>query len=144
MKLVFDEIFDKELKVYLINQPGIIDVEVVFKDLISEINVNFNDKMNPMIVLQYIEVFQNNDHLMMLSFDKGNIFEFKQLKYLIDDMCCEYCYKSFVQALFENEHIKSVESNFDCYEPALNIELLIEYDKNYSREELINYILENK
>ena len=142
MKIVLDDIFVDELKDYLIDQPGINDVEVITKNLISEINVN--SKIDPLVVLQYIEVFQNNNNSTMLSFDKGNIFESNQLKYLVDDMCCEYCYKSLIKELFKNEYIKSVESNFDFYKPAFNIELLIEYDKKYSREELINYILENK
>lgn len=142
MKIVLDDIFVDELKDYLIDQPGINDVEVITKNLISEINVN--SKIDPLVVLQYIELFQKNNNSTMLSFDKGNIFESNHLKYLVDDMCCEYCYKSLIKELFKNEYIKSVESNFDFYKPAFNIELLIEYDKNYSRKELINYILENK
>ena len=50
LKLVFDEIFDKELKVYLINQPGIIDVEVIFKDLMhSMLNINNNVALNILV-----------------------------------------------------------------------------------------------
>ena len=40
MKIVLDDIFVDELKDYLIDQPGINDVEVITKNLISEINVN--------------------------------------------------------------------------------------------------------
>lgn len=57
-------------------------------------------------------------------------------------MCCEYCYKGLVQELFENELINSVKSNFDFSKPAFNIKFSIEYDKNYSEDELKKYIEE--
>ena len=44
--------------------------------------------------------------------------------------------------LFENENVKSVKSNFDYKNPAFNIEFIIEYDKNYTKQELIEYIKE--
>ena len=57
-------------------------------------------------------------------------------------MCCEYCYMGLVMDLFENDKIKSVKSNFDFNKPAFNIEFLIEYNENYSEQELIKYIKE--
>ena len=47
-----------------------------------------------------------------------------------------------VMDLFENDKIKSVKSNFDFNKPAFNIEFLIEYNENYSEQELIKYIKE--
>ena len=75
MKIVLDDIFVDELKDYLIDQPGINYVEVITKNLISEININ--SKIDPLVVLQYIELFQKNNNSTMLSFDKGNILENK-------------------------------------------------------------------
>ena len=62
------------------------------------------------------------------------------LKYTIEDMCCEYCYKNLVYELFVNEFVKSVKSNFDFNKPAFNIEFIIEYDQNYKEDDLIKYI----
>ena len=47
-----------------------------------------------------------------------------------------------VMDLFENDKIKSVESNFDFDKPAFNIEFTIEYDEDYKEEDLIEYIKE--
>jgi len=77
------------------------------------------------------------------EFDKEEKNESKVLKYTIDDMCCEYCYKGLVMDLFENEKIKSVKSNFDFNKPAFNIDFIIEYDKNYNEKDVIKYIKEN-
>ena len=44
--------------------------------------------------------------------------------------------------LFENDKVKSVKSNFDYKKPAFDIEFIIEFNDNYSEEELINYIHE--
>lgn len=143
MKLILDDIYDYELKNYLLSQEGITDVEITSKGFISEVNIHFNEKLTPMIVIKYIELFQNDHIPRIISFDKETIYKSKKLKYLVDDMCCEYCYKLLIYALFQNDQIKSVKSNFDFAKPAFNIELLIEYNENYNEEELKKYIIEN-
>lgn len=143
MLLVLDDIYSEEFKDYLLGQEGIIDVEIKPKDFISEINVNFNEKLTPMMVMKYIDFFQKDEYPKIIAFDKRATQESKKLNYLVDDMCCEYCYKSLVYELFKNEYIKSVRSNFDFYKPAFNIELIIEYDENYNEEELMKYIKKN-
>lgn len=144
MKLVLDDIFDSELKDYLLKEEGINSVEIVNKDFISEIKINFNDKTSPLSIIKCIESFQNNEYSTLLSFDKGNIYKINQLNYLIEDMCCEYCYKSLIQELFKNNDIKSVKSNFEFNKPAFNIELRIEYNINCSEEEIVEYIKKYK
>lgn len=143
MKLILDDIYDYEIKNYLLSQEGIIDVEIASKDFISEMNIHFDEKLTPIIVFKYIELFQNDHFPKILSFDKGEIYKFRKLKYLVDDMCCEYCYKSLIYKLFQNDQIKSVKSNFDFAKPAFNIELLVEYNEKYDEEELKKYIAEN-
>lgn len=143
MKLVLDDIDTYEFKKYLLNQEGIIDVEIDLKGYISEVNIYLDGKISPKKVVKYIELFQNNQFPIILSFDKGPIYKFRKLKYLVDDMCCEYCYKSLIDKLFQNDQIKSVKSNFDFAKSAFNIELLVEYNDQYAEEELRKYIAEN-
>ena len=143
MKLILDDVLDSELKDYLLSQDGIIDVQITNKDDIGEINITFDNRITPLLIMKYIELFQNNDCNTIMSFDKGTVCELKQMNYLIDDLCCEFCYKGLIYELFKNKYIKSVKSNFDFNRPAFNIELLIEYDSNYNEEELVKYINDN-
>jgi len=142
MKITLDNIFDFELKEYLLSQNGIEDVKIVNKEFISEIDITTNDEITPIMILKYIELYQNEQLPIMIGFNKTTNFRIKKIKYIVDDMCCEYCYKGFITELFKNENVKSVVSNFDYHKPAFNIEFLIEYNGNYQEKELINYIKE--
>jgi len=146
MKIILDDTLDSklgdELKIFLLEQVGIVSVNfIVFdKSLVTELNIKFNDQTSPLTIMRYIDLFQNYNYSMMLEFDKENDNEFKTLKYVVDDMCCENCYKSLVKDLFENNSIKSVKSNFEFNKPAFNIEFIIEYNQNCEEKELIEYI----
>ena len=142
MKLILDDLVNEELKEYLLMQDGIDDVVFDSENFLTKLNIEYNKKTTPEIIMKYIELFQKNKYSILFEFDKGTIGDFKLLKYTIDDMCCEYCYKGLVMDLFENEKIKSVKSNFDFNKPAFDIEFLIEYSKDYSEQELIQYIKE--
>lgn len=142
MKIILDGILDLELRGYLLSQEGIDDVDIIVKDFISEISIKFNKKITPLIIMKYIDLFQKNQCSTMLSFKKDESNDFNILKYNVKNMCCEYCYKGLIYDLFENEFINSVKSNFDFYKSKFDIELIIEYDKNYSKEDLIKYIEE--
>ena len=140
MKIILDNVFDLGLKDYLLSQNGIDDIKIVTKDLISEIDITYSNEITPIIIFKYIELYQNEQIPMMLGFDKTVNFRLKQIKYKIDDICCEYCYKGLVTDLFKNDKIKSLKSNFDFNKPAFNIEFLIEYNEDYNEQELINFI----
>ena len=47
-----------------------------------------------------------------------------------EDICCEYCFKSVIEDLFDIEGIEKVESNFDVetYDNSEEIEIKIKYD----------------
>lgn len=139
MRLVLDDNINEELKEYLLTQEGITDVDIDNKNSLTVLNIKYN-KTTPEIIMKYIELFQNKKYSILFEFDKNTIEDFKVLKYTIDDMCCEYCYKGLVTDLFENKYIKSVKSNFDYHKPAYNILFTIEYDKNYKEKDLIEYI----
>ena len=140
VRFVFDDILTDELKRYLLTQEGIKGINILVNHFISEIDIKFEQKITPKIIKGYIYLFQKNEFPVMLEFDKGTKDNYKQLKYVIDDMCCEYCYKGLIEDLFDNDYIISVKSNFDFYKPAFNIELFIRYSEDYNEKELIQYI----
>ena len=142
MEIKLDGTINPELKDFLLSQEGIINVEINYDDYFIKLNIKFNEKTNPNIVMKYIELFEKHKYSNLVEFNKEYEGKIKTLKYIIDDMCCEYCYMGLVMNLFENDRIKSVRSNFDFNKPAFNIEFLIEYNENYSEQELIKYIKE--
>lgn len=142
MRLIFNAIFSPELKEYLLAQNGVISVEFTLKDFMTEANIEFTDGTNPIIIMKHIELFEKYKYSNLVEFDKVREGKTKILKYIVDDMCCEYCYMGLVMDLFENDRIKSVKSNFDFKTPAFNIEFIIEYDEKYEEKDLIKYIQE--
>ena len=142
MKLVIDDSINEELKDYLTEQLGITEASIDYNNTIPVLNVKYNDKTTPEIVMKYIELFQKRKYSILFGFDKDTLGDFNVLKYTVDDMCCEYCYRNLVMDLFENKKIKSVKSNFDFNMPHYNIEFIIEYAKDYKEKELIEYINE--
>ena len=142
MEIKLDGTINPELKDFLLSQEGITNVEINYDDYFIKLNIKFNEKTNPNIIMKYIELFKKHEYSNLVEFNKEYEGKIKSLKYIIDDMCCEYCYMGFVMDLFENDKIKSVKSNFDFNKPAFNIEFIIEYDEKYNEEELIKYIKE--
>jgi len=142
MKLLLDDILDDEIKEYLLSQTGINSVKLEKKDFKTEISIECDSNISCLIIIKYINLFQQNKYPTILEFNKGLKYKTKKLKYIVKDMCCEYCYKSLVMKLFEKEFINSVKSNFDFYKPAFNVELEIEYI-NYTEDELIQIIKVN-
>lgn len=139
MKLILDDLVNEELKEYLLTQDGIDSVIIDKEKYLTILNIEHNKKTTPEIIMKYIELFQKNEYSILFEFDKGTTGDFKVLKYIIDDMCCEYCYRGLVMDLFENKKIKSVKSNFKN-NAVFDIKFIIEYDKEYKEEELIKYI----
>lgn len=142
MKIILDDNVNNEIQEYLLTQEGILEVKIKEIDLFYEIEIKHNEKTTPLIIMKYIDLFQNNNQFTIMSFNK-KMTNTKKLKYLVEDICCEYCYKGLVRDLFYRKEINSVKSNFDLKEPAYNVELEIEYDKNYKEEDIIKFIKDN-
>lgn len=142
MEIKLDGIINPELREFLLSQEGITDVEIDYNDYSVKLNIKLNEKTTPNIVMKYIELFEKSKYSNLVEFNKEYNKKSKKLKYVIDDMCCEFCYKDLVMELFKNDKIKSVKSNYDFNKSAYNIEFIIEYDEKYSEEELIKYIKE--
>lgn len=142
MEIKIDGTVNPELKDFLLRQEGIVDVDIDYEDYFIKLNIKMNEKTNPNIVMKYIDLFEKYKYSNLLEFNKEYRGKVKILKYIVEDMCCEYCYMGLVMDLFENDNIKSVKSNFDFNKPAFNIEFIIEYNENYSEQELMKYIKE--
>lgn len=139
MKLLLDAVLKEEIKEYLLSQEGINEVEIKRIDFRSEINIKHDNKISPIIIMKYIQLFEQVEHSELLEFNKELNKETKILKYLVDDICCEYCYKGLIMELFENKFINSVKSNFDFYKSVFEVELIIEYS-GCTEDEIIQYI----
>ncbi len=140
MKLVLEDFISPDIKDFLLSQEGITDVELSENKYLTILDIKYNKKTTPDIIMKYIELYQENEYSILFEFDKGTTDNFKTLKYIIDDMCCEHCYRGLVMDLFENEKIKSVKSNFDEHNTVFNVEFIIEYDENCLEEDIIEYI----
>ena len=142
MEIKLDGIVNPELREFLLSQEGITDVEIDYDNYFIKLNIKLNEKTTPNIVMKYIELFEKSKYSNLVEFNKNFNNKSKTLKYVIDDMCCEFCYKDLVMELFKNDKIKSVKSNYDFNKSAYNIEFIIEYDEDYNETELIKYIKE--
>lgn len=142
VEIKLDGIVNPELRDFLLSQEGITNVEINYDDYFIKLNIKLNEKTSPNIVMKYIELFEKYKYSNLVEFNKEYKGKIKTIKYVIDDMCCEYCYMGLIMDLFENDRIKSVKSNFDFNKTAIKIEFVIEYDEKYKEEDLIKYIKE--
>lgn len=142
MEIKLDGIVSPELKEFLLSQEGITDVEIDYDNYFVKLNIKLNEKTTPNIVMKYIELFEKSKYSNLVEFNKDFNNKCKTLKYIINDMCCEFCYKDLIMELFKNDKIKSVKSNYDFNKSAYSIEFIIEYDEDYNEKELIKYIKE--
>ena len=88
MKIKLDKIVYPELKEYLLSQDGITYVDINYDGYYIEVNVKYNKKTNLILVMKYIELFQNYKSSCLVEFDKEYEESTKTLKYIIKDMCC--------------------------------------------------------
>lgn len=139
MKLVLDLYNDLELKEYLLGQDGINNIDIINNKHFNEVVIDYDKEVTTFIIYKYIELFCSENGVPLISFDKNSNYDVKKLEYVVEDMCCEYCYKDLVENLFLNDNIKSVKSNFD-YKNLHNVKFIIEYNKDYNKEELIGLI----
>ena len=142
MKLVLDVFKDLELKEFLLTQDGIKSVDIINNKHFSEVVIDYDEKINDFIVYHYIKLYFDDVSDGFILFAKNVKFDTNTLNYNIEHLCCEFCYKELIEELFKNNNVKSVNSNFDNNN-FRNIELVIEYNKDYDEEELIGFIKKN-
>jgi copper chaperone CopZ len=139
---MIDHFNDEEIKEYLELQEGVTNVKVLLKEPFSEIIIEHTEETTPQILYKHIQLFEKEKNSQIIEFDKDVNYEYETIKYYIDDLCCEYCFKYLIYHLFNNQNIKSVKSNYDYHKPLCDMEFIIEYNKDYNYEELDKYIKE--
>ena len=142
MKLILDKVYGNELRTFLLSQDCIVDVNIVVQDFITEIDIKYNKNIIPKIIMNYINLFEKSEYPIMMGFDSKKNDDTKVLKYVVSDLCCEYCLKGMIEELLLINGIEKVNTNFD-YINKKDVVLNIEYDNELITKENIK-ILENK
>ena len=103
----------KELDEYLLSINGIKEVEIKNEDLVM-VTVTYDEKVIVenivkleilafLHALKWPSVYEFDRH----SKEKTNIYKIER-----DSICCEFCYASIIEDLYEIDGILKVESNF--------------------------------
>ena len=61
-KIVLDDWVNEEIKEYLLIQEGITDVSISFEKILTILNIEYNNKVTPEIIINYIELFQEKNY----------------------------------------------------------------------------------
>ena len=85
MKLLLDDILDDEIKEYLLSQNGINSVKLKKKDFKTEVSIECDDNISHLIIMKYIDLFQQNKYPTILEFNKAFKNKTKKLKYVVKD-----------------------------------------------------------
>lgn len=123
-----------EIKSYLLDLNGVDEV-LISKD---EITVIYNDEGIDVYMLKTeIELFLEIDKTpSIIGFNKYNITDNKYDIY-INDLCCEYCLKGFVEELLMIDGIVEAYTDFD-YVNKKNVKIMIKYDSSVISMDEIN------
>ena len=123
-----------EIKSYLLDLNGVDEV-LISKD---EITVIYNDEGIDVYMLKSeIELFLEIDKTpSIIGFNKYNITDNKYDIY-INDLCCEYCLKGFVEELLMIDGIVEAFTDFD-YVNKKNVKIMIKYDSSVISMDEIN------
>lgn len=123
-----------EIKSYLLDLNGVDEV-LISKD---EITVIYNDEGIDVYMLKSeIELFLEIDKTpSIIGFNKYNITDNKYDIY-INDLCCEYCLKGFIEELLMIDGIVEAYTDFD-YVNKKNVKIMIKYDSSVISMDEIN------
>lgn len=131
LTIIIDDLGHNELKEYLMSLNGISNV-IIKDEKALEIYIKYDSNLITAKIIK-IEILLFLDIIKVpsiLAFDKHSTI--KTFEYLIirNDICCEYCFKSAIDDLYEIAGIEKVESNFDKenYYSQENIIISIKYD----------------
>lgn len=94
-------------------------------------------------ILMEIKLELNINHSILLTFDKCSNYDEIYTKVIEkDSICCEYCFYSYIEKLYETDGIISIDHPYPNKDFNLeNIDLTVKYDsKIISREELIKIV----
>lgn len=148
LTIIIDDWGHRELQKYLLSLKGIQTISIKNEELL-EIYLKYDSKIiSPKIIKKEILLFLNLQNIpSIISFNK-HFNETSEYKILPDDICCEYCFKGFIEELFDTEGIEKVDSNFyDLYyqkpknKEKNNYIITIKYNKNIITEKTMQEIV---
>lgn len=128
--LILDHPNHKELKNYLLSLNGIKSIRITNVNFLR-INITYDDNIiDDEIIKKEIYLFLDlKDNIpYMIGFDKC-YSDSLDYKYILKDICCEYCFEGFIEELYNIKGITSISNNFDGIK-LNNIKINIGYDKN--------------
>ena len=143
LTLLIDNWGHKELKEYLLNLKGIIEVNINNeKNLLVYIKYDSNlikAKIIEMEILLFLDVLKIPS---LLAFNKHTNRITENYKIIRKDICCEYCFKGAIEELFGIEGIEKATSNFykEDYNEKDNVVIEINYDSKLLNEENVKQI----
>ena len=112
--IIDDNWANKEFKNYLISLNGILDANI--KDTGNlKIDIKYNPNIiSEKVIKMEILLFLNLLNIpSILSFDKHSKEKTISYKITPPSVCCEYCFKGWIEDLFEIPGIEKVEHNFN-------------------------------
>ena len=132
--LIIDHCGHEELENYLTSLKGILSIMIQKKEKL-EIYIKYNPNIiTPKIIKIEILLFLNIINTpSILAFDKHSSINTNEYKIIIDNLCCEYCFKGAIDDLLEIEGIEKIESNFSeelYYNRENKIIINIKYNPN--------------
>lgn len=126
-----------DLEEYLMTIDGIVEVKKNIQD--SYVYVKYDNKKISFEIIKY-EILFCIDGLripLIIAFDKHGNDNLEPYTIVIEDICCEYCFKGMIEDLLMTKGINSAKSDFD-YNNAFNVKIDITYDKEIiSKEEIL-------
>ena len=142
--LILDHPNHKELKDYLLSLNGIKNIRITNINFLR-INITYDDNIiDDEIIKKEIYLFLDlKDNIpYMAGFDKC-YSDSLNYRYILKDICCEYCIKGTIEDLFDTNGIVSAYTNYDQIEFFCDVTFYITYDDTIITKEEINNILEN-
>ena len=126
IRLVMIEYLDGiGLEEYLLTIRGIKKVVIDKKEII----INYDSKLISLKVIKLeINLFMGIKESIILMFDKNNDLKLTTNNYILDDICCEYCFLDKIDELLVVEGIYKIINDYDG-DPRKNVKMDISYDK---------------
>lgn len=114
LTIIIDYLEHNELKEYLMSLNGILAVTVKNNNNL-EINIKYDSQIIGiqrirMEILLFLDILKIPS---ILAFDKHSNVTTSKYQFIINDLCCEYCFKGIIDDLLLIEGIEKVTSNFN-------------------------------
>lgn len=119
---------------YLKTVRGISNVEVDFDK--SNVYIEYDESLVFLnIILKEVLLYLDSSKIpILISFNKHTVDKYANHEIVIEDICCEYCLKGFIEKLLFVDGIEEVSTNFDN-NTMFNVSIFLKYDDNIITED---------